>query len=388
MRRVAFTNGLIFNSNTEEFVSATVLCEDGFIVDVTRDDIPYDYEIVDLNGKHLIPGLVDVHTHGIGGNDFNLAKENEIPFMCSKYARLGTTSVMATLASDTMTHLINSVFAINQNRLRERAGCANILGIHLEGRYLNPEMRGAHALDLLAKPSIDELSSMVSSMMPPPIHISCAPELEGGEAFIKKALELGATVGIAHTNATYEQARHAISLGARSFTHTFNAMTKVHHRMPGAAVCSLTSDDAYTEIIVDGEHLHPAIVNLTYRSKPKDKLVLITDSMAAAGCSTDGEFSVGGTKVYIKNGRAINEDGVLAGSTLTMFKAMTNLMKFCGISLNEAIKYATVNPASMVKADFVGRIAKCYRADFIVIEDIENPEIDTVYVGAQRIIKD
>lgn len=385
MRRVAFINGKIFNSNTEAFVDATVLCEDGFIKDVTRDDVPLDYEIVDLGGKHLIPGLVDVHTHGIGGYDFNSAKENEIPFMCTKYAKFGTTSIMATLASDTMSHLINSVFDINQNRLKARHGCANILGIHLEGRYLNPEMKGAHALELLEKPRLDELCAIASSMMPPPIHISMAPELQGGDEFIKKACELGATVGIAHTNATYEQAKRALRLGARSFTHTFNAMTKVHHRMPGSAICSLTSDEAYTEIIADGEHLHPAMVELAYKSKPKDKLVLITDSMSATG-SPDGEYSIAGTRVFVKNGLAINETGVLAGSTLTMFGAVKNLMKFCGISLNEALKYATINPSNMVKADFVGRIAKCYRADFIVINDIENPEIDTVYVGAQRVI--
>ena len=386
MRKIAFTNGMIFNSNTEAFVSATVLCEDGFISDVTRDEVPYDYEIVDLQGKYLIPGLVDVHTHGIGGYDFNDAKENEIPFMCSKYARMGTTSIMATLASDTLTHLTNSIFAINQNRLHTRNGCANIIGIHLEGRYLNPEARGAHAEHLLAKPSASELAELASCMMPHPIHASVAPEVEGGDEFIKKANELGVTVGIAHTTATYEQAMHALALGARSFTHTYNAMTKIHHRMPGAAVAALTTDEAYAEVIADGFHSHPAMVKLAYKSKPKDKLVLITDSIAAA-CMPDGAAcTVAGLTVNVKDGCAVNEFGVIAGSTLSMFKAVKNFMKFCGITLNEALKYATINPVSMVKADFVGRIAKCYRADFIAINDIENPEIDTVYVGGQRVI--
>lgn len=385
MKKVAFINGQIFNSVSEEFVSATVLCEDGFITDVTRESVPNDFEIVDLCGKYLIPGLVDVHTHGTGGFDFNFAKENEIPRMALSYARGGTTSVMATLASDTMPRFFNSIFAINQNRLHTKAGCANLIGIHLEGRYLNPDARGAHALKLLALPSVEEITSLITAMMPAPIHISVAPELPGADAFIKKAIELGATVGVAHTNATYEQSRHAVEIGARSFTHTFNAMTKVHHRMPGAAVCSLVSDDAYSEIIADGQHMHPAMVALAYRSKAKDKFVLITDSLAAAG-SPDGTYTIAGTKVVVKNGVAINEEGVLAGSTLTMFKAVKNLMKFCGITLNEALKCATTNPANMVKADFIGRIAKCFRADFIVIDNVENPEIDTVYVGAQRVL--
>ena len=386
MRKIAFVGGMIFNSASETFVSATVLCEDGFITDITRDEVPYDFEIVKIDGKYLIPGLIDVHTHGIGGYDFNYAKENEIPFMCSKYARLGTTSVMATLASDTMSHLMNSIFAINQNRVHTRNGCANIIGIHLEGRYLNPDKKGAHALELLARPDADEIASVALSMMPPPIHISMAPEMSGGDEFIKKAIELGATIGIAHTNATYEQAKHALKLGARAFTHTFNAMTSVHHRMPGAAVCALTSDEAYAEVIADGDHLHPAMVELAYKTKPKDKMVLITDSLAATGCA-DGEYSIAGTRVFVKKGRAINANGVLCGSTLTMFDAVKNIMKFCNISLNEALKFATINPANMVKADFVGRIAKGCRADFIVIDDLNNPEIDTVYVGAQRVIE-
>ncbi len=386
MKRIAFVGGLVFNSDSEEFIKANIICEDGFITDITTDFVS-DCETIDISGKHLIPGLVDVHTHGIGGYDFNFANEENVRAMRKRYAQLGTTSVMATLASDTIPHLTNSIFAINQNRVDSLLGCANILGTHLEGRYLNPEMKGAHSLELLALPNASELESLALSMMPQPAHASIAPEISGGEEFIKKANELGVTIGIAHTNASYEQARLALELGARSFTHTFNAMTKVHHRLPGAAVCALTSDEAYAEIIADGHHMHPAMVELAYKAKPKNKLVLITDSMSATG-SADGEYSVAGTGVIVKNGVAINENGVLAGSTLTMFNAVKNLMKFCKISLNEALKYATTNPASMVKADFVGKIEKNCRADFILIDDINNPEIDTVYVGATRVDKE
>jgi N-acetylglucosamine-6-phosphate deacetylase len=384
MKKVAFIGGMVFNSNTETFIQANIFCEDGFITDISKNSSPYGYEIVDVDGKYIIPGLVDVHTHGIGGFDFNFADENEISIMCQKYARQGTTSVMATLASQTMSRLMNSIFSINQSRLNARSGCANIVGTHLEGRYLNPEMRGCHAPELLEKPNLDELSSLAYAMMPPPLHFSIAPELDGAGEFIKKAVELGATVGIAHTNATYDQALFAVKLGARSFTHTFNAMTKIHHRMPVAAVCSLVTDEAYTEIICDGEHVHPAMVNLAYKSKPKDKLVLVTDSMSAT-TSEDGEYEIAGTKVYVKNGRAVDKNGTLAGSTLTMFKALTNMMKFCNITLNEALKFATINPANMVCADFVGKISKCFRADFIILSDLTNPQIDEVYVAANKV---
>ena len=384
MKKVAFVNGMVFDSCKEAFEKKNVLCEDGFIVDFTVD-FPFGYETVDISGKYLIPGLVDVHTHGIAGFDFNTVKEDDIPKMCKRYAQLGTTSVMATLASDTVPRYINSIFSINQIRLNGEFASANILGVHLEGRYLNPEKKGAHSLELLDLPNVEDANELALAMMPPPMHFSIAPELPGGHDFIKKVCELGATVGIAHTNSTYEQAREAIEVGASAFTHTFNAMASVHHRMPGTAICSLTSDDAYSEFICDGEHVHPAIIKLAYKSKPKDKLVLITDSMSATG-EPDGEYSIAGSPVTVQNGRAvILPSGTLAGSTLTLFKAVKNMMKFCGISLNEALKYATVNPANMVKADFVGKIEKCYRADFIVINNTTSPEIDSVYVGAERV---
>lgn len=383
MKCVAFVGGMVFNSHTEQFEKANLICRDGYIVEVSQD-CPSGYEKIDVTGKYLIPGLVDVHSHGIAGGDFNYASENKVFQMCQAYAKHGTTSVMATLASQSMTKLFNSIYAINQNRLNDECNKANIIGIHMEGRYLNPKMRGAHAEALLAPPSISELTSLFNIMMPTPAHFSLAPELEGADEFIKKARELGATVGIAHTNATYEQAEKAIELGANAFTHTYNAMTPIHHRMPGAAVCSLNSKTAYTELICDGIHSHPAMIQLAYNAKDKDKLVLITDSMSAAGMS-DGEYMLAGSDVIVKDGRAVNKEGVLAGSTLTLFKAVCNIMKFCGITLNEALKFATVNPAKMVGADFIGSLETNYRADLIVLSDIESPVIEEVYVGANKI---
>lgn len=384
MKRVAFINGYIFNSDTEAFDKASVLCEDGIITDIISGDVPSGYEIIDLDGKYLIPGLIDVHTHGLGGLDFNFADADNVRFMRQKYAKMGTTSIMATLASDTYEGWKESISALNENR-DSLSGHANIIGVHLEGRYLNPDMKGAHAIEFLVKPNASELDELCSIMKPYLVHASIAPELDGGDEFIKRANELGVTVGIAHTNATYDEATHALELGARSFTHTYNAMTKIHHRMPGATVVALTEDGAMAELICDGYHSHPALVRLAYKSKPADMLVLITDSIALA-CTDEGfESEVAGIKVVVKGGVAVNELGVIAGSTLTMFKAMKNFMDFCGISLCEAIKYATINPANMVKAQGVGKIAPSYRADFIAIKDITDPEIDTVYLGAEKV---
>ena len=385
MRRVAFANGMVFNSDSEKFIKANILCDDSFITDITQEEIPDGYTVIDLNGKYIIPGLVDIHTHGIAGYDFNNANEQEVNLMCKAYAKNGTTSVMATLASVPMPKLINNIFAINPNRIENKTGSANIVGIHMEGRYLNPDKKGAHNPEYLALPNLDELDELAQAMMPAPLHFSLAPELSGSKEFILKAIsEYGATVGIAHTSATYEQASEALDWGAKAFTHTFNAMTPIHHRMPGATVCALTNDNAYAEVICDGMHSHPAIVNLIYKAKPKDKMVLITDSMAAAG-SPDGEYAIAGTGVRVVNGCAMDKNGTLAGSTLTLFKGLKNFMKFCNVSLEKAIKYATTNPASMVGATFVGKIERNYRADFIVLSNHKDIEIDTVYVGASKI---
>ena len=385
MAKKAFINGYVFNSDSESFVRRNVICEDGFVCDITSGFVPHGCEVIDISGKYLIPGMVDVHTHGIGGFDFTDASEENIKEMRRVYAKNGTTSVMATLASTSMSKLINSVFAINPNRLNEGYDGANILGVHMEGRYLSPEKRGAHATEFLALPDLKELDILTKAMLPAPMHFSMAPELEGSEAFVKKIVELGGTVGIAHTNATYEQAYTAVKeWGATSFTHTFNAMTSVHHRNPGATVCAMTCDDAYAEVICDGHHLAPAIVDLIYKAKPKDKMALITDSLAAAG-KPEGVYEVAGAKYTVKNGHCVNEFGTIAGSILTMFEALKNFMKFCNVPLIHAIKYATVNPAKMVNADFIGKIEKNYQADFIVINNPDAPEISDVYVGANKI---
>ena len=383
MTRVAFVNGYVFNSDTEAFEKANIVCENGKFVSIDLE-VPNDCEIVDMNGKYLMPGLVDVHTHGIGGHDFNYAKRNEVEKMRMCYAKAGTTSVMATLASEIPENLCKYSEEINANR-NKNDGYARIIGIHLEGRYLNPIKKGAHSEKLLANPNLEELDELLKVMMPAPMHFSLAPEVDGAEAFIKEIKRNGGTVGIAHTNATYEESMEAISWGATSFTHTFNAMTSVHHRMPGATVCAMTNDDAYAEVISDGEHLHPAIVNLIYKSKPSDKMVLITDSMAATG-EPDGEYSIAGSPVTVINGRAIIlPSGTIAGSTLTMFRAITNMMKFCSLPLEKVIKYATVNPANMVGASGIGKIESGYNADFIVINDKNAPEIENVYIGAKKL---
>ena len=380
-----FQNGTVYSNAERCFRRADLLEKDGIVVDPAyAGPVPEGAEVVDCTGRYLLPGLVDVHTHGRSGFDFNFVDNDKVIALRKSYAKAGTTTLMATLASADMDSLRNSIRWIGENRASE-AGMATLAGIHLEGRYLNVKRRGAHAADLLFPLDPAELTSLMSEMLPLPIHVSCAAELEGGEAFVKTAVRLGATVGMAHSDATWDEARRAVEWGVTSFTHTFNAMRPIHHREPGNMIASLMTDTAWTELICDGEHVHPAMITLAARAKPADKLVLITDSMEAAAMP-DGEYGIAGLPVIVKNGRAVNSDGALAGSTLDLFKGLVNFMRFTGRTLEQALPCATSNPAEMVGIeDSCGSLAAGRRADIVMITDREHPAIDSVYVLGEKL---
>ncbi len=377
--KVLFAGGSVYSTASRQFLAADILTEDGVILDVASHvAADNDTRIIDCAGKYILPGLVDVHTHGRAGYDFNEIDEDAVMMMRRSYAKAGTTTLMATLASAAPASLDNSINVIQKQRT-VTPGLATLAGIHLEGRYLNARKRGAHAPHLLAPLDKEEFDSYLTKMLPLPIHVSAAVEMEGGDAFIATGLAKGATLAMVHSEATWTETRHAVEMGIRSFSHTFNAMMPVHHREPGNAVGSLLSDECWSEFICDGEHLHPAIVKMATRCKPSDKFMLVTDSMAAAGCA-DGTYGIAGIPVYVKNGRAVNEEGALAGSTLDLFKAVCNTMQFADLPLEEVIPFATANPADMLGiADTCGRIKKGCRADFVMIEDTENPAIDSVW---------
>lgn len=376
-----FVNAEIYNSNTCEFVkgSVTVNGETGMIDEVCYGDVSTDG--IDLEGKLLIPGLVDVHTHGRNGYDFSTATKEQMEIMAKGYLSKGVTTVMPTLASAPMENLENASDTINELK-KEKVG-ARFAGVHLEGRYLNVSKRGAHHPDLIVAPDGEELKSLIGRMKTP-CHISAALELDEDGSFARAAIESGATLGLGHTGATAKQALEIYEKYKVSFTHTYNAMTPLHHREAGVVGAALLCD-GYCELICDGLHICPEIVALTYKVKGNKQTVLITDSMEATGHG-DGEYKIAGMKVIVKDGKAVTTDGALAGSTLELADGIRNLVRFAGITLEEALPCATFNPAAAMGIENeCGSIEKGKRADLLIaVKNDENVfDIQTVVIGGE-----
>ncbi len=365
--KTAFINAKIYNTAKKCFEDGTLYIEDGIITAPAAVD-----ETIDCGGAYMIPGLVDVHTHGRILLRWDYADADAAIALAKSYAAVGTTSVLGTFGTTTCDEYMYSINGIKAARARQNKEAigANILGIHFEARYLNPKRGGAHERHLLSGLDSDEIAGYIDSMKKGDesalFHLTCAPEMENGEDFVKTAVSHGATVGIGHSAATYDECLSAIEWGARSFTHLYNAMSPFAHREPGCVGAAFDTQ-AYAELICDGCHVVPAVVRTTFRAKQPDKLVIITDSSKATGMAP-GVYGDCDTR----NGKVgIWHDGVtINGSIIDMFTGMMNFKEFTGITLEEAIPYATINPAKMVGADgLVGSLDAGKYADFILLGD-------------------
>lgn len=359
-------NVSIYDTRRRRFVCGAMSVSEGLISEAPRTEASdRKAALGGFDGCFVIPGMIDVHTHGRAGGNFASASAEGLALLRESYAASGTTSVFATIDTVPFEEMVGAVEGAARSAAEDTSGCS-IDGIHLEGRYLNPARRGAHNPALLAPPDTAELERLLGAAGGLPARVSFAPELEGGREFLARALALGATAGIGHSDCTYEGALDALSAGASFFTHTYNAMSPFTHRSPGAVGAALLSD-AYTELICDGFHLHPAAVKLASRLKSPDKIILITDSMPAAG-KGDGVYGLAGMTVTVKNGRAINSEGAIAGSTLDLLDGLFNYCSFTGTPLEDAIPLATENPARQAGIyGFTGSLETGKRADFCVL---------------------
>lgn len=332
--------------------------------------------IVDLQGKHtVVPGFIDIHIHGAAGADTMDATPQALQTMATALPREGTTSFLAT----TITQEAASIERALQNAATfgSKPGQAELLGVHLEGPFINTVRAGAQPKDSILQPDIELFKKWQAAANDQIKLVTMAPELENGLEFVRYLASTGVIASVGHSDALFTDVEAAVEAGANHVTHLFNGMRGMHHREPGVAGSALLFEKIMLEMIADGIHIHPEMVKLVMKAKGVDGVILITDSMRAKGLQ-DGTYELGGQEVTVADGKAVLADGTLAGSILKMDDAVKNIIGFASVTLEQACKMASTNPAKQLKVfDRKGSIAPGKDADLVVLD--ENLNVKQTY---------
>ena len=356
-------------AETECYDRAWLLFEDGKITAIAPGDAPErpDAEIINATGATLLPGFIDIHAHGGNGFDVMDGDSDALTGMARFFARGGVTSFLATTWTDSGERIRQALQAVATTQNMHTGG-ARLLGAHLEGPYLNAEKCGAqhsaHIRRAARGEAVPWLDLNVIRLL------SLAPEYPENQWLIEEAISRGVTVSVAHSNGSYDQIRSARDLGLSHATHAFNAMSPLHHRAPGVVGAVLSLDGINCELICDLEHVHPAAIEILWRCKGVDRLILITDSVKLAGMP-DGRYHFSHQEVEKKDGSVrISADGTLAGTTLTMNAALRNLMSVTNLPVEAVWKTASLNAARAINVDdHKGSIASGKDADLVLVDD-------------------
>lgn len=324
--------------------------------------------VIDAGECLLLPGLIELHIHGCFGFD---ATDAQCAEMAERLPSLGVTAFLPTVVTTTPDKLAQAARAVE--RAMEKCSGAAVLGLHAEGPFLNPARKGAHEEALLREPD-SSLYEPIASVLR---RVTAAPELAGSGKLIDWCVAHGISYSIGHSQATYEQCRRAAELGASSFTHTYNAMPPLGHREPGVVGAAMDLG-LYAELICDNIHVLPPAQRVLYRAN--NKLVLVTDAISAAG-QPDGPFMLGNLRCESRDGRATLPDGTLAGSVLTLPRALRNIMQNTGAGWAEAAQMVSTRPAELLGLQTKGRIAAGMDADLVLLS--ENGEVLLTIIGGE-----
>ncbi|HEX4010413.1 MAG TPA: N-acetylglucosamine-6-phosphate deacetylase [Solirubrobacteraceae bacterium] len=358
-------------------VAGEVVVQDGRIARVDLDVNVVDVDgstgpaVLDLGARWLVPGFIDLHVHGGGGYQVNGARAEDIAGLARFHAGHGTTGLLATAVAAAPDELVATMESIGAAAAAagRRSGAARVLGAHLEGPFLSLGLPGAMDPEWFLDSDPALLRRLMLAGGGCLALMTVAPELAGARGLVEELVEAGVVVSLGHTAASYEVAAAAVRAGARSATHVFNAMVPFHHRAPGVLGAVLESERVSCELICDGVHVSPVAARLVHRLKGCDGIHLVTDAMAGAGMP-DGVYRLGERAVRVGGGRAVSADGAtLAGSTLTMDRAVANAVRMLGIPMQEAVAMASGNPARLLGLDDRrGAIAPGFDADLAVLD--------------------
>ena len=367
------TGGRVFDTR-QGFVERDLCLEGGKIAPSAGG------ETIDVTGCTLIPGLTDLHFHGCRGADFSDGDPDGLATMAAYELSRGVTQICPagmTLAAE---QLVKICRVAAEHRRAGKPG-AELVGVNLEGPFLSEAKKGAQNAAWLQKPNLPQLEALLTASEGLVKLVSVAPEVEGAIDFVREASRK-VTVSVAHTTANYDTALEASRAGAREVTHLYNAMPPFAHRDPGVVGAAFDAPEVRCELICDGVHIHPSVVRATFAMFGRDRMILISDTMRAAGMP-DGDYTLGGQAVQVHGKRATLADGTIAGSCTNLYDCVTTALTM-GIPLEEAVKAATWNPAhELGMLDQIGSIRDGKLADFVICDG--RMVRQAVYIGGEKV---
>ncbi len=374
-----FKNGLVF-TDSGVFRRLDVRTNGDRIAEIGENLPENGEEVKDLSGKKLVPGFIDIHTHGCGGCDFCDATPEAYQTMADTYLKAGVTTVLGTSMTLPVDQLLKIFTAYREFADHQTHG-ARMVGINMEGPFISAAKKGAHIAEYVVPADFETFRKLNEASGGRIRQVDVAPEIPGNLDFIRKASEV-CTVCVAHTAGGYEEAMAAYAAGAASNTHLYNAMSGFSHRAPGV-VGAVFDSDTFAEIICDGFHINPAVIRATFREMGDDRLCLISDSLRAAGCP-NGVYELGGQQVHVQDGKATLENGTIAGSVIDSRIAVERAIAF-GVGEETALKAATINPARAIRLDReIGSITVGKLADLLVVSDCQYRSLEEIYQGGVR----
>ncbi len=349
--------------------NGAIVIENGRIAELGEEQevhIPANAQLINTQTKAIFPGFVDLLIHGAKGRDFSEGNSEAFEIIGQHFLQHGSTTILASLFAKPEEQMLSNIRQLA--KYIQSHPHSNIRGIHLEGPYLNKAFKGAMNEDWLWTPDLTSWQKMWDASKGLIKLMTIAPELPGAMEVIRDAAKKGVVISIGHSMASYRQIEIAIDNGAAHITHMFNAMRPLHHREPGVALAALLRDELKIELIADTYHVHPATMEFLLKVKKPNGIILITDSITPGGMHEGETFTFANQPVRIKNGKAVLDNGTIAGSTLTLNRAIKNMVETAGARITEAARMASLNGAKVLNLDRKkGILAVGKDADLVVI---------------------